>query len=256
MNIQNLVHELAVLSKAIEHKNLSAAAVHIGLSQPQLSRLISKLEQDLNVVLLDRSARRKSGWTDLAKELAISYRKQIHRLEDEIFTIAQNRETTELKIGTLEGLSHLAIQFAKMAYDKLNIQTIYLDILDFKDLDSDFIEGSLDLIFTVRSPSAKKNNHMIEVGYQQTEEVSSNPDYLVISPFELNKLPTKNLVSSQKRLISNSLSVRTHWFSEYGGIGNIPVDAKKGKGKGHYTVYLIGQDIMSPKLWQSIEKLF
>lgn len=256
MNIQNLVHELAVLSKAIEHKNLSAAAVHIGLSQPQLSRLISKLEQDLNVVLLDRSARRKSGWTEIAKDLANVYSKQIHRLEDEIFTLAQNRETTELKIGTLEGLSHLAIQFVKMAYDKLNIQTVYLDILDFKDLDSDFIEGSLDLIFTVRAPSAKKNAHIIEVGYQQTEVVNSNPQYLVTSPFELNKMNPKTLDPKQKKLVSNSLSVRSHWFKEFGGVGNIPIDAKKGKGKGHYTVYLIGQDILSPKLWQSIEKLF
>ena len=42
---------LSVLSKAIHHKNLSAAADHIGLSQPQLSRLIAQLEEELGVIV-------------------------------------------------------------------------------------------------------------------------------------------------------------------------------------------------------------
>ena len=58
--LQNLAYELSVLVKAVQHKNLSAAAVHVGLSQPQLSRLVAKIEHELNIILLDRTARRKS----------------------------------------------------------------------------------------------------------------------------------------------------------------------------------------------------
>ena len=61
--MQQLYYELGVLAKAVNFKNLSAAALHVGLSQPQLSRIIAKIEEELKIVLLDRSAKRKSGWT-------------------------------------------------------------------------------------------------------------------------------------------------------------------------------------------------
>ena len=41
--------ELSLLSKAIAYPNLSTASVQIGVSQPQLSRTIMKLEQELKV---------------------------------------------------------------------------------------------------------------------------------------------------------------------------------------------------------------
>ena len=63
--MQQLYYELGVLAKAVNFKNLSAAALHVGLSQPQLSRIIAKIEEELKIVLLDRSAKRKSGWTSI-----------------------------------------------------------------------------------------------------------------------------------------------------------------------------------------------
>ena len=62
--------ELSLLSKAIAYPNLSTASVQIGVSQPQLSRTIMKLEHELKVVLLERQSRRHSTWTPMAYKLA------------------------------------------------------------------------------------------------------------------------------------------------------------------------------------------
>lgn len=250
--IQNLTYELSVLAKAVQHKNLSAAAVHIGLSQPQLSRLVAKIEAELNVMLLDRTARRKSGWTPVAHDLSLTFTKGIGRLQTEILAIAQEREATELRIGTLEGLSPIAAQFVQQAFDRMEIRTVYVDILDFRDLDSEFLSGNLDLIFTVRSPSKQKFSHQIEVGYQQMEKVSTNKNIHVYSPFEFSGLDKKSLEPVKNILISNSLSFRANWLHSVGGTGVLPVDAKKGRGKGYYSVYLLGSDLLSPKLWKQI----
>jgi len=254
--VQSLAYELSVLAKAVQHKNLSAAAVHVGLSQPQLSRLVAKIEAEMNIMLLDRTARRKSGWTPLAQELALSFTKGMGRLETEIMALAQDREITELRIGSLEGLANIATQFAKSCFDEMGMKLIYLDLLDFRDLDSQFLSGNLDLIFTVKSPSKQKYGHMLEVGFQQMENVNSDPKTLICSPFEYTALDKRDMNDADHVLVSNSLSLRDKWLHEIGGTGIIPVDAKRGRGKGHYSIYLIGSDLMSPRLWDQIEKLF
>lgn len=252
--IQNLTYELSVLAKAVEHKNLSAAAVHVGLSQPQLSRLVAKLESELNVILLDRSARRKSGWTPLAQELALTFTKGIGRLQTEILSVAKESETTELRIGTLEGLSGIATQFVQHCFESMDIQTVSIDVLDFRELDSQFLSGNLDLIFTVRAPSNQKFSHQLEVGYQQMEEISTNPEIYVFSPFEYSSIDKKKLGHDKNILISNSLSFRNNWLHQIGGTGVLPIDAKKGRGKGYYSIYLLGSDLISPKLWAKISE--
>ncbi|MBX2995156.1 MAG: LysR family transcriptional regulator [Bdellovibrionaceae bacterium] len=254
--LQTLAYELSVLAKAIQHKNLSAAAVHVGLSQPQLSRLVAKIESELNVVLLDRTARRKSGWTPMALELSLIFTRGLGRLEGEIMALAEERDITELRIGSLEGLSGISTQFAKSCFDQLGMKLVYLDLLDFRDLDSQFLSGNLDLIFTVKSPSKQKYQKMIEVGFQQMEKVNSDPKTLICSPFEFAGLEKREVEAASHLLVSNSLSLRSQWLHNFGGAGTLPVDAKKGRGKGHYSIYLIGSDILSPRIWDRLKTLF
>lgn len=82
--MQQLYYELGVLAKAVNFKNLSAAALHVGLSQPQLSRIIAKIEEELKIVLLDRSAKRKSGWTNLRSVLHDIGLFKVYRLINEL----------------------------------------------------------------------------------------------------------------------------------------------------------------------------
>lgn len=253
--IQSLTYELSILAKSVQHKNLSAASAHVGLSQPQLSRVIAKIENELKIVLLDRTARRKSGWTPKAQELALTFSKGISRIEAEVYALAEEREITELHIGSLEGLSNISTQFVKQCFEKLGIKTIFHDVLDFAEMDSQFLGGNLDLIFTVRPPSKQKFNHIVEIGFQQNELVETNENFLVFSPFEYTAFDKKQKRIEQNVLVCNSLSLREHWLHENGGVGSLPVDAKKGKGKGAFTIYLIGSDLISPKLWDQIKEL-
>jgi hypothetical protein len=245
-----------MLAKAVQHKNLSAAAVHVGLSQPQLSRLILKIENELQVILLDRTARRKSGWTQVALDLSATFTKGMGRLESEIVALAQEVEINEIHIGTLEGLSMIANTFAKNCFDKLNMKTVYLDVLDFKDLDSQFLGGSLDLIFTVRPPGKQKFHHVLEVGFQQIERISTDKNTLVASHYEISGADKKSFEGVNHFFICNSLSLRKHWLKEVGGTGNLPADAKTGRGKGQYTIYLVGSNLLTPKIWDKVCQLF
>jgi len=254
--MQGLTYELGVLAKAVQHKNLSAAAVHVGLSQPQLSRLVAKVEQGLNVVLLDRTARRKSGWTPFAHDLAVAFSRGMGRLEAEIAALATDIEVSEVRIGTLEGLSTIASAFASSCFQDLGMRVVYLDVLDFADLDAEFIGQNLDFIFTVRSPGKQKFHNLIDVGYQQLERIHSDRATLVASGFEFAGVDKKSLDGCKHALVSNSLDVRRHWLKEIGGVGVLPSDAKTGRGKGQYTISLIGSELLSPKLWEKVKKLY
>ncbi|HND84972.1 MAG TPA: LysR family transcriptional regulator, partial [Pseudobdellovibrionaceae bacterium] len=98
----DLFYELQVLSSAVQYKNLSAAAKHIGLSQPQLSRIIQKIESHMNIVLLDRTAKKNSGWTKIASQISDAFLKNVHRMESDFAGISRDQVTSELHIGTLE----------------------------------------------------------------------------------------------------------------------------------------------------------
>jgi len=254
--LSELSYELSVLCKAVHHKNLSAAASHIGLSQPQLSRVVAKLEESLNIVLLDRSARRKSSWTQVAHDLSTVYQKGIGRVEAEVLALAEDREVTELHVGTLEGLSSIARDFTEKAFGQIGIKKLFLDVLEFESLDSQFLGGNLDLIFTVRPPSKQKFQRILEVGYQQAEKYSSGTETFVLSPTELLSVDKKEFENYDHVLISNSLAIRKQWLTELGGTGSLPTSAQKGKGRGHYSVFLFGNDLLSPRMWSKILELY
>lgn len=253
--IAHLTYELSMLAKAVRHRNLSLAAVHVGLSQPQLSRLIQKLEGELKVVLLDRSSRRKSGWTQVALDLTAAFQRGVGRLEAEILSVTRQSEIDEIRIGTLEGLAPIAMTFADQFFKKLKIKRIDLDVLEYRDLDSLFLSGQLDLVFTARAPSRQKFKYSLEVGYQQHERVSHDKNYLVLSPFEWAQAGPADIEGFEQFMVSNSLQIRSSWLQDYGGTGTLPVDAKRGKGKGHYSVMLLGNDLMSLRMWEQIEEV-
>jgi LysR family transcriptional regulator, transcriptional activator for aaeXAB operon len=254
-SIANLTYELSVLAKAVHYKNLSSAANFVGLSQPQLSRLVHKIEEELKVVLLDRSSRRTSGWTDEAQNLIVAFQRGMSRLESEVLSVTLNREQSEIKIGTLEGLSEIAMTYTRQFFDTLKMRKVFLDVFDYTELDSLFLGGQLDLIFTARTPSKQKFRFQAEVGYQQMEKIESSSRTHVVSPFEFGQAIAVDEAKYERILISNSLQVRRHWLRELGGTGALPVDAKRGRGKGYYSIMMIANDLLPMKLWEQIAKM-
>lgn len=250
--MQTISHELGVLAKSIHYKNLSAAAMHVGLSQPQLSRIIARIEEELKIVVLDRSAKRKSGWTPVAFQLAELYDRSNKRLEAELHTITSNQLITELHIGTLEGLSKFALSTAKVCFEKVGVKKISVDIFDLSELEANFMSGNLDIIFTSKSPGRQKFKHVVELGFQLLEKVQTNKNYAIFSSFEHGRIQKKEMEGFKHVMVSNSLSLRREWLNSFGGTGNLPTETRKGRSKEHEPVFLIGSELLSPILWNEI----
>lgn len=250
--MQQIYYELSVLAKAVNFKNLSGAALHVGLSQPQLSRIIAKIEDELKIVLLDRSAKRKSGWTPVAFQLAQMFEKSIKRLETELHTLSQNELVGEIHIGTLEGMADFAINACKHCFDHIGVPKIFIEIYDLNELEAHFLSGNLDLIFTSKTPGRQKFKYLYELGFQVLEKVQTNKNYALLSSFEYGRAGKKDFDDFKHVLVTNSLSIRRDWFNSYGGTGYMPTEAKRGKSKEHEPVYMIGSEILNPSLWQQV----
>lgn len=264
---------LSVLGKAIHHKNLSAAASHIGLSQPQLSRLIAKLEDELGVVLLDRAARRKSGWTPIAYRIADVYYRNSRRLSAALQEVQSEDQIQHLSFGTLEGLVPLAVELCQAMFTGTKIPVIELNVYDLSELEEHFEKDELDLILTCREPGRTKHKYLRPLGWQDLQIVDADGDETetlegaelkVLSPFEHANLiqsgkrnaskREKDETTNSKLLISNSLAIRKLYIDCFGGRGQVPghVLTKRPGTPTEKPVYLIGSDIIAPGLWEKL----
>lgn len=250
--MQHLYYELSILAKAIHFKNLSAAAIHVGISQPQLSRIVSRIEEEFKVILLDRSAKRKSSWTQIAFDMAEVFDRTTRRLGSELQTLSQNNAIAEIHIGTLEGMADFAINTSKVCFEQIGIKKISLDIYDLNELDSNFLTGNLDMIFTSKTPGRQKFRYLHEIGSQVLEKVSTNKKFGVYSTFEFGRSQKIESDGFEYLFISNSLAVRKTWLRQIGGVGLVPSETRKGRNRENEPVYLIGSELLNPALWEKL----
>lgn len=262
-NIQSLHWQLAVLSKAIHYKNLSGAASHVGLSQPQLSRIIAKLESELGVVLLDRTARRKSGWTPVAFKVADTYFQSSRKLTQAIQQLTTDDHITHLTVGTLEGLVPLANEFCRQAFTSAHIHVIELNVYDLSELEEHFEKDELDLMFTCREPGKHKYRFVRPLGHQLIEKTGATNGPRVMSGFDFaNHLHRQHRAGAKREspkdeqvLVSNSLSVRKTWIQELGGHGMVPSEVRRRKmSDDDVPVILMASDMFNTSLWQKFEQ--
>jgi DNA-binding transcriptional LysR family regulator len=259
--------ELAVLSRAVAYPHLSGAAGNIGISQPQLSRLIARLEENVGVQLLDRSSRRKSGWTPTAFKLAELYASASATLRKQLQSLGELAVRKQLKVGTLEGLANVAADFCRALFKEAGIELIELDVHDLHELEERFAKGGLDLMFASRLPGRKKPRYARLLGYQTLERVSreGSSRMLVLSPFEhATRRDTAGREVSvaeagARVLVSNSLAVRKRWLEEAGGHGVLPSALRSrslptGSDRG-LPVHLVGSDSLPTAFWQQLQKI-
>lgn len=265
--------ELSVLSRAVAYQNLSGAAGNIGLSQPQLSRIVAKLEDSVGVPLLDRASRRNSAWTAAAFKLAELYASSSAALEKQLQALAGTTQRRQLRIGTLEGLGPLAVSYCRALFKGTSLELVELDVQDVHVLEEQYFKGGFDLLFTSREPGRKKPRYSRLLGYQTIERISADSSggtgmaagTHVLSPFERAthkdtagraiQVPTQGA----RVLVSNSLAVRKLWLERFGGTGVVPSSVRaKGSGgtdaKG-LPVYLIAADALPQPLWERISRI-
>lgn len=259
--MDNLHWQLSILSKAIHYKNLSGAAAHVGVSQPQLSRIVSRLEDELGVVLLDRSARRKSGWTPVAFKIADTYFRSSKKLTQSLQQLKTDDQPTHLTLGTLEGMAALASEFCAQVLADERMVLVELNVYDLSELEEKFLNDELDLIFSSREPGRHKYRHVRDLGYQIFNRKTGGSGPRVLSPYEyanFSQSPQKRgtVKGSQKLVVSNSLAVRRHWITDRDGNGSIPSDVRRRKSSDSDTpVVLIASDLMNPAVWARLEQI-
>ncbi|HUP58606.1 MAG TPA: LysR family transcriptional regulator, partial [Bdellovibrionota bacterium] len=219
---------------------------------PQLSRIVSKLEGELGVVLLDRAAKRKSGWMPVAHRLAAVYAKSSRHLGEQIQRLTQESDPQMLRMGALDGLATVAAELTSRIFQGTAVRTVELDLYDLIQLEELFLKGELDLIFTGREPGRRKYRHQKRLGFQSLEEGGSAGSTRVMSSFEF--VQAKRSREEERVLISNSLFVRRHWVDTFGGKAVFPSAVRKAQsGKGREEpVLLIGQDSLLPRLWEKV----
>lgn len=264
--MQRHIHwELSVLEKAVHFPNLSTASLHVGLSQPQLSRIIARIEDVLRLRLLDRTVKRRSAWTPEAFRVVKAYTRSVTVLESEIQTITGAIDPERISIGTLEGLIPLATEFCSFMNSCSRVQTFSLDVYDLSDLEEHFLKAELDFIFTSHEPGPKKYTYQRVLGRQRFEFFeSTKPEELkVLSPFEFQsqknrKHPSRTKEAPQKILLSNSLAVRRHWLKNHGGTGALPSEilpksnSRSSIQEGHQDIFLIGAEHLNILFWQKV----
>ncbi len=243
---------LTLLSRAINYKNLTHAAANIGISQPQLSRIISKLEAELKVSLLDRESKRKSSWTKEAHNLGELYQQYSNKLQKSIEAVIEKNYPKEIFIGTLEGLIGISSELCNELFHQTDIEIIHLNVFDLSELQDKFSRGELDVAFTSTLSGAKKQTRSLGLGYQTlNQEGDRNSAVFVVSPYE--KAMSKIKSGSKKTLISNSLATRKLWLSSYDGKGQLPSKVLLKKTDSSIPVHLVVNEHLNVNLWNRIK---
>lgn len=253
--MEYLSWDLSILSRSVAYANLSAASANIGISQPQLSRIIAKLEEQLSVPLLDRESKRKSSWTPEAYRLAEIYTKTLKSFRTDVQTLTDQATPHEFRVGTLEGLVTQALKLCHGLLESTSVMVVHLDVLDISQLVEAFAKNDLDLIITAYDLGPRKYRASKTIGYQSVETVGQGVPQ-VLSHFEYASKPHKGS-PTEKAFVSNSLSVRKTWLETYGGRGTLPgvLRSAPEQGPQELTVTVIAHDHTPAALWDKIQEL-
>jgi len=250
--MDELYAPLSILSKAVAYKNLTGASKHIGLSQPQLSRVVKQLEGALNITLLDSSSPRHSSWTPEARSIADVFKQSKQNLGTAISQIQTESLPKEIRIGCLEGLLDEAKKFANRLLKIDYIQNVFVYSHDLNILEAKFISSELDLLVSSRSPKIKKYEFVKLIGYQDFIPLGSKKDETqILSTFEY--LSQKKSQKDKKSLITNSLYFKKNYQKEFGGYSSSPgAVVKTPKTNDNAEVLVIGQDYFNKDLWSEL----
>lgn len=258
-----LSYELSVLENCIRFHNLSIASEHVGISQPQLSRIVKKIEAELEVVLIDRASKRQSRWTEAALQLAEEFKVQRREFRENLMRKLERGENYNLRIGCLEGLGGLAATIAHTALKQKMSQQVEIQVYDLNELSKKFQERELDLLLTSRSFGQKKFRLHRTLGYQKLrienkDSVEEESAINIVSPTQKSLSPDWMLdqAGGSPTFISNSLWIRQLFYRTWGGRGQFPGQLLQSKPRKTEIeestivepVFLIGEEGLSSEM--------
>lgn len=188
----------------------------------------------------------------MAVKLSETYLQNEMTLQASLRKILGQQLFSTLRVGALEGLSILAMNYVHALFNEFDIKEIHLDIFEIGELESHFEAGELDLIFSFKVPGRQKYKNILEVGYQSVNPVNTDGSYMVSSPYEFSQYKLKGKKLNKKFFLSNSLFLRKKWLKKFKGMGYLPskIDLKPSQGK--LPLYLVGSDLLSPQIWNEV----
>ena len=152
------LHHLRLFVTTLEHGNITAAAVALGITQPALSKQLGRLEEDFGVPLLERLPRGVQPTpagkvlADHAKSVDASYRSAVRLMKS-----VTKSEIGEVSVGAgyywLNGFLPRAVAELVSDYPEARVR-IVAGVPD--QLTEMLLEGELDLVF---APVAFRRGH-------------------------------------------------------------------------------------------------
>ena len=152
------IRHLRLFLKILEHGKISAAAADLGISQPALSKQLSRLEKELGTELLERLPRgvlpSPTGriLLDYAKSIDASYRSALRHIES-----TRKEDFSEITVGAgyywLNGLLPRAV--ARLVSDHPGVRIKIVAGVP-EALTEQLLRGDIDLVF---GPVAFKETH-------------------------------------------------------------------------------------------------
>ncbi len=143
------IRHLRLFLKTLEHGNITSAAADLGMSQPALSKHLSRLEEELEVKLLDRLPRgvQPSHFGkilgDYAKAIDANYRSALRHLDS-----AKDADRGEIVVGAgfywLNGLLPEAVAQLASKYPQASVKITAGVPVDLINL---LLSGEVDLVF-------------------------------------------------------------------------------------------------------------
>lgn len=151
MNLQQLEYIVALA----EHQHFGRAAEACGVTQPTLSAMIQKLEDELKVKIFDRSHQPVST-TDIGKHI-VHQAKETIRTADQIHSVideARNSLKGTLRIGILPTISPYLVPKLIPQLNKF-LPNLSIHILDLKTSKCEemLAEGEIDMCLLATQPS-------------------------------------------------------------------------------------------------------
>jgi DNA-binding transcriptional ArsR family regulator len=253
-----LAHELEILTKIVKYKNLTQAAEHVGMTQPHLSRVIRKLEDELGVPLMDRSNKRKPEWSQHAPRLVEIFEANRRNLTYQIADYLEDLVPRSIRIGCLEGMVPFVTEFVSAVVSQYECDIVDLVVFDVAKLERRYLTGQLEFLFNISLPGKGHFERVIEIGYQELTKIETRDDIRVCSLFEYNHfIKDKSKKEIRTNIVSNSLAFRQEFFNRHGGYGRLPspISSSKPRSKQHNTVYFVGSNEIPQSFWQECSKI-
>lgn len=255
---ESLFKDLALLEKASHYRTLSMAAQALQISQPHLSRIIQKIEKELNTTLLDRESKKTTVWREEAKVFFVAFQRQQNSFLELLHSLQKKDFYRDLKFVCLEGLAEHTLMAINKFRKSYPAQSFVLDVLDLGELELAFNTGSYDVALTSREPKFARNYYLKNLGYQNFElfHASSNQD--VVTHFESNEK------KHQKAFwITNSMAIKKLCIEELNCRGKMPTSIRKNKNmklmtqeKNASPVLLLGHSSLDSSIWQKLNSVF